>query len=277
MTAYHPKEIAAQISECVHVLKHLLGQDLLAIYLYGSAIVGGLQKFSDLDLLVVVGRETTVAERTQLISHLLSISGLYAKSTKPPIEMTIVVQSAVNPWRYPPQFDFQYGEWLRDQFESAHMTPWSSKVMPDLALLITQVLLANRTLLGPSPDKLLCKVPYEDFLAATKSALAGLPAELHSDTRNVLLTTARIWRTVATDTICTKPDAAAWAFSRLPDIYQPVMKRAYAICIGEEIEHWDDMSELLQPTTNYMIQQITPLIASIEASDHSNKSIRLAE
>ncbi len=273
MTGYRDNEIEEQISQCLGLLKDVFGQDLLGVYLYGSLIIGGLQKYSDIDLFVVANRPTTYEERTKLVANLLLISGVYAKSPKPPIEMTIVVKSEINPWQYPPRFDFQYGDWLRAEFESGNIEPWPSKEMPDLALLITQVLLANKILLGSDPDKLLCKIPYCDFLAATKNALGSLIADIHSDTRNVLLTYARIWRVVETDALCSKPSAAAWAINRLPEIYKPVMKRACAICIGEENENWDDITALIQPTADYMIGQINHAISFIESSAHTNKSI----
>lgn len=75
------------------------------------------------------------------------------KSSKLPIELTIVIKSEINPWHYPPKFDFQYGDWLRESFESGVIEPYPTKVMPDLALLITQVLLASDTLFGPNPDQ----------------------------------------------------------------------------------------------------------------------------
>ena len=43
-------ETEGQINQCVDLLKDVLGKDLLGVYLYGSAVVGGLQKYSDLDL-----------------------------------------------------------------------------------------------------------------------------------------------------------------------------------------------------------------------------------
>lgn len=277
MTGYHDNEIEEQISQCLSLLKDVFGQDLLGVYLYGSLIVGGLQKYSDIDLFVVADRPATYEERAKLVANLLQISGIYAKSPKPPIEMTIVVRSEINPWHYPPRFDFQYGDWLRTEFECGNIEPWPTKEMPDLALLITQVLLANKILLGSSTDKLLCKVPYSDLIAATKNALSSLIADIHSDTRNVLLTYARIWRTVETDALCSKPSAAVWAINRLPEIYKPVMKRACAICIGEENEYWDDITALIQPTADYMIKQINHAITSIESSDHTNKSINFVK
>lgn len=267
-------EAQNQISECTKLLKNLLKQDILGIYLYGSAIVGGLQKYSDLDLFVVSNRAMTMEEKKLLVKNLLQTSGIYMKSENLPLELTIVVKSEVNPWRYPPTFDFQYGEWLRKEFESGIIEPWSSKLMPDLALLITQVLLASETIYGQRPDQLLCAVPYRDLIQATKANLDNLMAELNTDTRNVLLTCARIWNTLETNNVTnSKPVAALWAMDRLPREYQPVLERARLICIGEVNESWHDMQELLQPCANFMLNQIYKLISSIESSGYTNKSI----
>jgi len=277
MTNYLGKAIEEQITQCINLLNDVLRQDLLGIYLYGSAIVGGLQKYSDIDIFVVSNRSTTHEEKAKLIANILQISGIYQKSLKPPIEMTIVVKSEINPWRYPPKFDFQYGDWLRKEFEDGNIEPWSTKEMPDLAVLVTQVLLANKVLLGQTPDQLLCKVPYKDFLAATNNALSSLMADLHQDTRNVLLTYARIWSTIETDSIRSKPDAATWAITRLPDEYKPVMQRAYTICIGKENESWGDIKTIIQPCADYMVDKINTIISLLESSDQTNKSIKLAE
>ncbi len=45
-----------QLKACLKLLKMILGPDLLGVYLYGSSAVGGLQKYSDLDLFVVANR-----------------------------------------------------------------------------------------------------------------------------------------------------------------------------------------------------------------------------
>ena len=185
-----------QILECVNLVKEIFGQNLLGMYLYGSSVVGGLQKYSDIDLFIVSSRATTREEKAKLVTALLKISGIYMKSKELPIEMTIVEKAEINPWHYPPKFDFQYGEWLREQFEDGNIEPWPTKEMSDLALLITQILLASTTLVGAHSDQLLCKVPYKDFMTATMDALPNLMSDLDSDTRNVLLTFARIWSTV---------------------------------------------------------------------------------
>lgn len=266
--------VKKQIHKCLNLVEKILGKDLLGIYLYGSSILGGLGKYSDIDLFVVSNRATTREEKTKLTAALLKISGIYMKSKELPIELTIVDKSEINPWHYPPRFDFQYGEWLREQFEYGNIEPWSSKEMPDLALLITQILLASTTLEGANPHQLLCKVPYKDFMTALTDALPNLISDLDSDTRNVLLTLARTWSTVETDTIRSKPAAADWVINRLPEKYHPVMQRAKAICKGEEKEHWNDIRELIKPCADFMLNEANNKISKIMISNNLNRSIK---
>lgn len=264
-----------QIHKCLNLVEEIFGEDLLGVYLYGSSILGGLQKYSDIDLFVIANRSTRREEKAKLETALLKVSGVYMKSKELPIEMTIVERSEINPWHYPPQFDFQYGEWLRKQFEHGNIEPWPTKEMPDLALLVTQILLASTTLVGTNPDQLLCKVPYKDFITAMINALPNLMSDLDSDVRNVLLTLARIWSTVATDAIRSKPTAADWVIKHLPEKYFPVMERAKAICEGKEKEHWDDIQELIKPCADFMLSEANNKITEIMLSNDLDRSIKI--
>ncbi|WP_131782210.1 aminoglycoside adenylyltransferase domain-containing protein [Legionella gresilensis] len=247
---------AEQVKQCIAALESILKDHLLGVYLYGSAIIGGLQKYSDLDLFVVASRSTTAKDKAQLITELLKISGIYLKGIKRSVELTIVVKSEINPWRYPPLFDFQYGEWLRKEFESGNHVPWLTNKMPDLALIITQVILASNILFGPNPTQLLPYVPYTDVIKASLEALDILIVELNHDTRNVLLTLARIWCTVSTATIRSKPDAATWAIQHLPKNYKLVMQRARAICLGKEHDYWTDIELLVRSCADKIVRNI---------------------
>lgn len=269
-------EMQQQLKDSLQLLRNIFDSHLLGVYLYGSSLVGGLQKYSDIDLFVVTHRGTTLEEKIQLITNLLQISGIYMKTTKLPIEMTIVEKSAINPWQYPPHFDFQYGDWLRASFENGIIEPWSNYEMPDLALIITQILLKSRTLYGLEPDKLLAPVPYHDFMKAMLQDLNRLAMDLEQDTRNVLLTYARIWSTLETNTIMSKPAAADWVIHRLPKIYQSVMIRAKSICMGIENEHWEDMESILKSCADFMVDKINSQIA-LTNFEHPSQSIKLAE
>lgn len=259
--------IQEQLEQSLELLKGILRTDLLAVYLFGSSLVGGLQKYSDIDLFVVTDRKTTPEEKKRLIADLLQISGVYMKGLKPPIEMTLALKKEINPWQYPPRFDFQYGEWLREAFEKGIIEPWQNDQMPDLALIVTQVFLKSQTLWGLEPEQLLASVPYGDFMKAMLDGLNQLSSDLEHDTRNVLLTFARIWSTLATDAIRSKPAAVDWVIKHLPEVYQPVMQRAKAICMGVENEHWDDIKGLVQPCADLMVGKINGQVSLIDFDD----------
>ena len=176
------------------------------------------------------------------------------------IELTIVVESNVKPWCYPPSFDFQYGDWLRSELESGNVEPWPTAVNPDLAVLISQVMLANMPLHGPLPSEIFDPVPYDDLLSAMVGDIERLRGEIDTDTRNVILTLARIWSTVATGVIRSKDAAADWVLERLPEAQRPVLARARSIYVGDQAERWDDLMDQIGPHADYVVAEIRRLV-----------------
>lgn len=201
-----------QLEQTVGLVRDIVGPELLGTYLHGSAVLGGLAPASDLDVLAVTRRSLDDWERRALVEGLLEISSL--TPTVRPVELTLVVQSEVRPWRFPPTGDFLYGEWLRDEFQTGG-SPRPGP-MPDLAVVLTVVLAGNHPLTGPPPAELLDPVPHADLVQASVDAIPELLTDLDDDTRNVLLTLARIWTTLATGEITTKDVAADWAIAHLP-------------------------------------------------------------
>ncbi|KUM72374.1 nucleotidyltransferase [Streptomyces curacoi] len=225
------------------------------MYLHGSAVLGGLRPHSDIDVLVVVRRPTTHDQRHALVEELLDISGPPGRRTRRPVELIVVVQDDVRPWRYPPTCDFLYGEWMRADYERGVVpVPEPS---PDLAPLLTMVLRGNTALYGPPPAELLDPVPPADLARAMVAGVPQLLAELDSDTRNVLLTLARIWTTLVLGTIKAKEAAADWALPRIPAEHRPVLAHPRAVCLGDDDERWDE--ELLpgvRPCADFLVAAI---------------------
>lgn len=265
-----------QIVQCVELLGNVLGSDLIGIYLYGSSLVGGLQRYSDLDLLVISNRATTHKEKEKLSIELLRISGTYRNEERRSIDLIVVKQSDIKPWQYPPKFDYHYGDWMRKDFKSGNFEPWITTTMPSLALVITQVLLSSKTVSGQEPKLVLTSVPYTDFIAATIKEMDNLKADVQTDERNVLLTFARIWLTVETDRIGSKQQAAAWAIQQLPDEYKPLMQHALNSTIGTEPDEWNEMRALLEPCADLMMQQINRRVLALEKIEVSSRSISLS-
>jgi predicted nucleotidyltransferase len=246
-----------QLDRVVTLVRDVLGPEVRGAYLFGSAVLGALLPQSDLDVLVVSKRPTTRGERQRLVDRLLAISGRTTPQGRwRRVELTIVVESEVKPWRYPPSFDFQYGDWLRGEFESGNVEPWPTTTNPDLVSLISLVLLADTPLLGPPPAELFDPVPPADSVRAMLCAIDGLLGDLDSDTGNVVLTLARIWSTVETGDVRSKDAAADWALSRLPEEHRAVVGRARAAYLGDEDDRWDDLRQQVRTHADHVAAEI---------------------
>ncbi|HWV10081.1 MAG TPA: nucleotidyltransferase domain-containing protein, partial [Pseudomonas sp.] len=112
-----------------------LGDDLLAVYLYGSAVDGGLRPDSDIDLLVIARTPLAGHARQHLVQRLLELSAYPARDGVRPLELTLVVLDDIRPWRYPPRRDLVFGEWLRPVLEAGEIAP--PALDPDLSVLLT--------------------------------------------------------------------------------------------------------------------------------------------
>lgn len=251
-----------QVQKIVGLAGGVLGRDVVGTYLHGSSVLGGLRPASDMDVLVVSRRRMNQQERRALLGGLLQISGSRNKAR--PVELTVVVQSEVRPWRYPPTCDFLYGEWLRAEYEAGEVP--QPEPMPDLALLITVARAGDHPLTGPRPSDVLAPVPPADLVRASVAGLPGLLDDLDSDTRNVLLTFARIWTTLATGRIESKDAAADWALTRLPAEHRPALEHArqlYLDCNYSE-ESWSEaLRAQVRPHVDRVFTEIDRLCTSL--------------
>jgi len=257
-----------QVAALIELLDATLARSLLGAYLYGSAVDGGLRSDSDLDLLGVVERRLTDAERRAIVDGLLPLSG---RATRPaswrPVELTLLVRDDVRPWRYPPRLELQYGEWLRSGFLSGDLKP-SPPTNPDVAVLVTMVLERGEAVLGPPARDLLDAVPHEDLLRAIADGLPSLLDDLEDDTRNVLLTLARMWMTATTGEVRPKEVAAAWAASRLSAGSRSLILRARAGYLGESVDRWDDVNVARRVAGDVRIR-IEALVGPLPPADAS--------
>ncbi|MFE9689427.1 aminoglycoside adenylyltransferase family protein [Micromonospora sp. NPDC005806] len=253
----------AQVQDVLLLVTTVLGGDVLGVYLHGSGVLGGLRPASDVDVFVVSRSRTTGAQRRALVEGLFEISGRRAfRGPARPVELTVVAQSAVRPWRYPPRGEFLYGEWLRDEY-TAGGAP-EPEPTPDLAPLITMVLRGDTPLAGPPPAELLDPVPAADLARAIVAGIPGLLAGLDDDTRNVLLTFARIWATLASGDVLPKDAAADWALAQLPTEHRPVLAHARASYLGEAQERWsDDLTAQVRPHVDHVRAEIRRLAPTV--------------
>lgn len=228
-----PSEISAQLSKALDVIERHLASTLVAVHLYGSALAGGLKRYSDIDLLITVTTQLDEYSRQALMVDLQKFSAEPGKSRVfRALEVTVVVRDDIVPWRYPPMREFQFGEWQREEIIAGIFEP--AVIDPDLAILLTQVRQKSIALVGSPAESLFDSVPEDDLYRALSDTLKlwNSPSDWAGDERNVVLTLARIWYSTATGKIAPKDSAANWAIERVPVEHQSILFEAQQAYLG---------------------------------------------
>ena len=229
-----PAGITHQLTQARSLLVQHLGDRLRAIHLYGSAMDGGLQPRSDIDLMVAVDKPLADAPREALMRALLAHSAPpgSAGTRLCALEVTVVALGEILPWRYPARREMQFGEWLREDIAAGRFEP--AMVDPDLAILLTKLRQHSLPLHGPPAEELFAPIPASDFRQALADTVAqwNAPPDWQGEEAPILLALARIWYSASTGAITSKQAAAAWAAERMPAEHAALMQRAAQAYLG---------------------------------------------
>jgi predicted nucleotidyltransferase len=243
-----------EAENAMQVVNQQLANLLVAVYLHGSAVTGGLRSDSDVDLLVVIDQGLTPALSARLTNDLMKISGRVGDASMRPIELAIVQLGDLSPPTYPARCEFLYGEWLRADFEAGTVPGPVSD--PETTLMLAQARQEAISLVGPDASEVLPVIAQSDICRAIGDALPELLASLEGDERNVLLTLARMWHTLETGEFVPKDVAAEWAINRLPPEDAAVLAVARDGYTGERKDHWHTRKHALEHTVEGLRKRV---------------------
>src|SRR5690606_29525486 len=141
--------VPPEAEQALALLQQQLGNALVAVYLHGSAVAGGLRPDSDVDLLVVVDSQLPPSRSARHVAELMKISKHPREgSATRPLEVIIVQRANLSASIYPARSEFLYGEWLRDAFEAGEVPAPESN--PDLTLVPAPARQRAPALTGPA-------------------------------------------------------------------------------------------------------------------------------
>ncbi|RUS65781.1 Streptomycin 3''-adenylyltransferase [Saezia sanguinis] len=245
--------LSPEAQQALHIIQQQLAESLLAVCLHGSAAAGGLRPHSDVDILAIVSQPMSAAARQSLAAELMQVSGrspsdLNNPNGRRPLEVIVFLSTDLAALPYPARCEFMYGEWLRAQYEAGDMPQPVSD--PELTLILAQARQQAKGLLGPDMDELLPVVHPSDIRRAIKDAVPALMQGLQGDERNVLLTLARMWQTLATGGFVSKDEAANWAVPRLPAPQARVLLQARDAYLNGDHTDWISDHTAIQQTAD---------------------------
>jgi hypothetical protein len=206
----------------------VLGDELVGLYVHGSLALGCFNAArSDIDVIPVTARPLTDDERFAVADLFLLLSARpYG------VEAHVVTTEQLRPWRYPPPYDFHYGEGHREQlaFDPDAVLMRPERGDPDLAPHVDVTRRAGIAIVGPPAREVFPEVPradLEDSLRRDFEWCRDIKSALYG-----VLSPCRIWAALETGELHSKASGAEWALARLPPELRPPVERALASYSG---------------------------------------------
>ncbi len=230
-------------------MQELFGEQLIALYLHGSAATGDfVLGRSDLDLIAIVQAALPVSEKAQLQSW-------FAENSPPPglagVDFELLTQRAA-------AFPAQRPDWdmiVRVQQYQHHFDILAPDASDGYSLLDLAVARERgRALVGPEPMTMIAAPPRLWLLQACAAQLQRwLGWDVINDRSGAVLTACRSWYYLSNDSHATKSEAGAWARSQSP-IYAPLVEAALAQRRGEV--RWTLENDEVKAFCQYVLRRL---------------------
>ena len=225
-----PIAVRNQVDQLVSILSDYLAEQLVGVYLHGSLAMGCFNpSHSDVDLLVITTDRMPLTLKRQVIEALLVCS-----QQPQPIEISLLTQTQLVPWRYPTPFDLHYSEMWRAAYvrdlASGTWQAWDADEHrdPDLAAHITILNKRGICLAGAPIADIFPAVPGDDYHAALAADIHDSLASIAANPVYTILNCCRTYAYIRDGHVFSKEEGGAWAIQALPADLRDMVAAALA-------------------------------------------------
>ncbi len=220
------KEIDFVVESFVSKSRQILGENLVGVYLHGSAVMGCFNPAkSDLDFIVVIAHPMPDETKRAYMDMILSLN---ADAPAKGIEMSIVLRSVCKPFVYPTPFELHFSE-RHIKWYSENPTDYVQKMNgtdKDLAAHFTVIRERGKCLCGAPVSVVFAKVPVADYMDSLWEDIYDAPDEIANNTMYLVLNLARVLAYKKEGLILSKKEGGEWALKNLPEEFAPVVETA---------------------------------------------------
>ena len=218
----------ALLDQFTEETRNILGDELVGVYLHGSAAMGCFNPAkSDLDLLVVV--ENTMSDD---VKHRYMDMVLRLNEQAPPkgLELSILRRSDCAAFVHPMPFELHFSiahlDWYRRDPGDYVQKMKGTDV--DLAAHITILHRKGVVLWGAPIQEIFAPVPKEAYLASIRADVANAAADILENPVYVTLNLCRVMAFVREGLVLSKEEGGKWGLGNLPWAYHSVIEAALA-------------------------------------------------
>jgi len=234
--------------------KEILQDNLVGIYLHGSAVMGCYNPAkSDIDLIVVVKDSIDDSVKRAFMDMVVELN---SKGPAKGIEMSIVKQSVCNPFVYPTPFELHFSvghiDWYKnDPDDYVYKMKGEDR---DLAAHFTIINHRGKCLYGSSIKDTFADVSVQDYIDSIWNDIADAEEEITDNPMYLILNLARVLAYLKDGLVLSKKEGGEWALDNIPEVYYSLLNNALEeYAIGADLSY--DMSSA-KDYAKYMMEQI---------------------
>lgn len=234
--------------------KSILGDNLVGIYLHGSAVMGCFNdKKSDLDFIVVIKTDISDAIKRQYMDMAVELN---KQAPAKGIEFSIVRENVCNPFVYPTPFELH--------FSIAHLNWYLSEPVDyiekmkgtdkDLAAHFTIIYHRGETLFGKEIKEVFAMVSSENYCDSIWCDIENAKAEIEDNPTYIILNLCRVLAYKKDNLILSKQEGGNWGLKNIPEDYHNLITNALTEYQSDELMDFD--IQLEKEYAEYMLGQI---------------------
>ena len=214
------------LNEFVRRSGDILGNNLVGIYLHGSAVMGCFNpEKSDVDLIIVVDEPMPFSVKSAYMEMVVELNSLAPEKG---IEMSVVKRSACSPFVYPTPYELHFSvghleNYLRDPMEYVRTM---NGVDWDLAAHFTVIRARGRCLCGAPIEEVFAPVPPEDYMDSIRRDIEDAEEEITEYPTYLILNLARVLAYKEQGLVLSKKEGGEWAFDNIPREHIPLVREA---------------------------------------------------
>lgn len=242
------------IESFVKETKEILRDDLVGIYLHGSAVMGCYNPDkSDIDLIIVVKEAMSDELKRAYMDMVVELNG---KANAKGIELSVVKQSVCKPFVYPTPFELHFSiahlDWYRNDPEDYILKMKGED--KDLAAHFTIINHRGKCLDGVPIKELFAEVPVRDYADSIWFDIADAEEEILDNPMYLILNLARVLAFLKDGLVLSKKEGGEWGLDNIPEVYHPLVQSAlkeYTECAKASYDR-----ELAKSYAAHMLEQI---------------------
>ena len=234
--------------------KEILRDNLVGVYLHGSAVMGCFNpEKSDIDLIIVVKDSMSDADKRAYMDMVVDLN---ADAPAKGIEMSIVEKDVCSPFVYPTPFELHFSvahlNWyLTDSDNYILKMNGADK---DLAAHFTIILNRGKCLYGAPIKDVFAPVPKAYYLDSIYEDISDATEDITDDTMYLTLNLARVLAYKKEGLILSKKEGGEWALRYLPEEYHSLILDTL-----KEYEKAESISYDIELATRYAEYMLTEI------------------